>query len=88
LETKDRKAASRLLEIKRQTVADPGFNQFILKSCLSTQDPLLAKRTWQNEPMQRGSTADKDLKTIQRITPTLTPRSGRAWRDSWLPHEP
>ena len=46
LETKDRKAALRLLEIKRQTVADPGFNQFILKSCLTTQDPLLGKRTW------------------------------------------
>jgi hypothetical protein len=30
LETKDRKAALRLLEIKRQTVADPAFNQFIL----------------------------------------------------------
>jgi hypothetical protein len=37
LETQDRKAAMRLLEIKRQTVADPGFNQFILKSCLTTQ---------------------------------------------------
>jgi integrase len=54
LETKDRKAALRLLEIKRQTVADPGFNQFILKSCLTTQDPLLGKRTWQSvmEQMQ------------------------------------
>ena len=30
LETKDRKAALRLLEIKRQTVADPGFNQFAM----------------------------------------------------------
>jgi integrase len=48
LETKDRKVALRLLEVKRQTAVDPGFNQFILKSCLSTQDPLLAKRTWQN----------------------------------------
>jgi hypothetical protein len=47
LETKDRNAALRLLEIKRQTVAEPGFNQFILKTCLSTQDPFLAKRTWQ-----------------------------------------
>jgi hypothetical protein len=47
LETKDRKAAVRLLEIKRQTAENLGFNQFILKSCITTQDPLLAKRTWQ-----------------------------------------
>lgn len=47
LETKDKKAALRLLEIKRQTAENPGFNQFIVKSCLSTQDPLLPKRTWQ-----------------------------------------
>ncbi|HSY10038.1 MAG TPA: hypothetical protein VK840_03905, partial [Candidatus Dormibacteraeota bacterium] len=46
LDTKDRNTASRLLEIKRQTVADPGFNQFLLKTCLSTQDPQLSKRTW------------------------------------------
>jgi integrase len=59
LETKDRKAALRLLEIKRQTVADPGFNQFILKSCLSTQDPLLAKRTWQTV-MEQMQTHGKD----------------------------
>jgi len=47
LETKDRQTALRLLEIKRQTVADPGYNQFILKTCLATKDPLLPKRTWQ-----------------------------------------
>jgi hypothetical protein len=54
LETKDKKAALRLLEVKRQTAENPNFNQFILKSCLSTQDPLLAKRTWQDvmEQMQ------------------------------------
>jgi integrase len=59
LETKDRKAALRLLEIKRQTVADPGFNQFILKSCLTTQDPLLGKRTWQSV-MEQMQTHGKD----------------------------
>jgi integrase len=47
LETQDRTAAHRILELKRQTAADPGYNQFILKTCLATQDPLLAKRTWQ-----------------------------------------
>jgi hypothetical protein len=47
LETKDRITASRLLEIKRQTTADPAYNQFILRACLATQDPLLPKRTWQ-----------------------------------------
>lgn len=47
LETTDRKTASRLLEIKRQTAADPAYQQFVLKNCLATQDPLLSKRTWQ-----------------------------------------
>jgi integrase len=59
LETKDRNAASRLLEIKRQTVADPGFNQFILKSCLTTRDPHLATRTWQTV-MDQMQTHGKD----------------------------
>ena len=60
LETQDRKAALRLLEIKRQNVADPSFNQFILKSCLTTQDPLLAKRTWA-AVMQQMQTHGKDV---------------------------
>ena len=47
LDTKDRRVAHRILELKRQTAADPGYNQFILRTCLATQDPLLAKRTWQ-----------------------------------------
>lgn len=47
LETQDRTTAHRILELKRQTAADPGYNQFILKTCLATQDPMLAKRTWQ-----------------------------------------
>jgi len=46
LETKDRNMAVRLLEIKRQSTADPAYAQFILKSCLATRDPLLAQRTW------------------------------------------
>jgi hypothetical protein len=36
LETKDKRAAQRLLEVKRQTTENPGFNQFILKTCLTT----------------------------------------------------
>ena len=45
LETKNRDTALRLLEIKRQIEADPGYGQFILKSCLTTRDPLLAQRS-------------------------------------------
>ena len=48
LETKDRNEAHRLLEIKRQSATHAAFNQIILKTCLATQDPLLATRTWQN----------------------------------------
>jgi integrase len=59
LETKDHNTALRLLEIKRQTAANPGFNQFILKSCLTTQDPLLGKRTWKNV-MDQMQTHGKD----------------------------
>lgn len=47
LETSDRQTALRLLELKRQTAADPAYNQFVLKTCLASQDPLLPKRTWQ-----------------------------------------
>ena len=46
LGTKDRHAAARLLEIKRQTCDDAGFNQFIIKTCLATRDPLIGRRTW------------------------------------------
>jgi integrase len=46
LETRDRKMALRILEIQRQTAADPAYNQFVLKTCLATRDPLLAVRTW------------------------------------------
>lgn len=47
LETTDRNTALLLLELKRQTTADPAYNQFVLKTCLATQDPLLPKRTRQ-----------------------------------------
>ena len=47
LETRDRNTALRLLEVKRQTEADPAYSQFVLKSCLVTRDPLLSSRTWQ-----------------------------------------
>jgi hypothetical protein len=50
---------TRLLEIQRLTAADPGFNQFILKSCLTTPDPLFAKRTWQ-KVMDQMQTHGKD----------------------------
>jgi integrase len=46
LETKDRPTALRLLEIKRQTDTDNGFNQFLLKTCLTASDPMLTQRTW------------------------------------------
>jgi hypothetical protein len=62
LETKDRNTALRLLEIKRQTEADPGYSQFILKSCLATRDPLLAQRTWatvMNEMQAHGKEASQ-----------------------------
>ena len=46
LETKDKNEALRLREIKCQSATDNSFNQIMLKTCLATQDPLLAKRTW------------------------------------------
>lgn len=46
LETKDRNTTLRLLEIKRQSAADPAYSQFILESCLATRALLLPKRTW------------------------------------------
>jgi hypothetical protein len=61
LETKDRNTALRLLEMKRQTEADPGYTQFILKSCLATRDPLLAQRTWATvmEETRTGKAVDR-----------------------------
>lgn len=41
LETKDRNVAARLLEAKRQLDGEPGFNQFLLKTCLAHSDPML-----------------------------------------------
>lgn len=62
LETKDRNKALRLLEIKRQTVADPAYNQFILKSCLATQDALLPKRTWETVMQQMQANGKESTK--------------------------
>jgi len=59
LETRDRGEALRLLEIKRQSVADSSFNQIIVKTCLTTQDSLLSKRTWQTV-MEQMQTHGKD----------------------------
>lgn len=64
LDTKDRSVAHRILELKRQTAADPGYNQFILRTCLATQDPLLAKRTWQTV-MDQIQTHGKDSSRIR-----------------------
>ena len=47
LETKDRSEALCILEIKRQAAISSAFNQVILNTRLSPQDPQLAKRTWQ-----------------------------------------
>ncbi|MFZ0827906.1 MAG: hypothetical protein WAO02_10835 [Verrucomicrobiia bacterium] len=38
LDTKDRPTALRLPEVKRQSMADIGFNLRLLKACLTTQD--------------------------------------------------
>ncbi|MHC1763420.1 MAG: tyrosine-type recombinase/integrase [Verrucomicrobiia bacterium] len=46
LGTKDRGEANRLLELKRQSQADPGFRQLLLRTCLGS-DSMLATRTWQ-----------------------------------------
>ena len=46
LGTQDKSEAVRLLEIKRQSASNPAFNQLMLKTCLSFNDGLLAKRTW------------------------------------------
>jgi hypothetical protein len=46
LDTKDRSTAMRLLEIGRQTDTHDGFNQLILKTCLTVSDSMLTKRTW------------------------------------------
>jgi hypothetical protein len=58
LETKDRDTALRLPEIKRQTEADPGYGQFILKSCLATRDPLGGTRQnlWVSGTVRAGGT--------------------------------
>lgn len=45
LGTKDRDEANRLLEFKRQSHADPGFRQLLLRACAGS-DPLLAERKW------------------------------------------
>lgn len=47
LDTRDRNTAARVLELKRQTAADPAYKQIMLTTCLASQDPLLGKRTWQ-----------------------------------------
>jgi len=63
LETKGRNTALRRLELKRQTAADPAYNQFILKACLATQDPLLAKRTWATVMAQMQTHGKETTKT-------------------------
>lgn len=47
LGTKDRGEAMRLLEMKRQCAGDHAFSHLLLKTCIGSLDPLLAKRTWQ-----------------------------------------
>ncbi len=48
LETKNRSATIRLLEIRRQTDAHDGFNQILLKTCLTASDSMLTGRTWKD----------------------------------------
>lgn len=47
LGTKDRGEALRLLELKRQCAGDQSFSQLLLRTCVSSLDPLLPLRTWQ-----------------------------------------
>jgi integrase len=47
LETRQRGEAVRLLEMKRQSLADPGFRRLLVKTCLASLDPLLVTRNWQ-----------------------------------------
>ena len=59
LDTRDRSTALRLLEVKRQSVAEPGFNQLLLKTCLTTQDAQLSHRTW-DTVMEQMKTHGRD----------------------------
>ncbi len=59
LDTKDRPTALRLLEVKRQSVADTGFNLLLLKTCLTTQDAQLSRRTW-STVMEQMQTYGRD----------------------------
>ncbi len=66
LGTTDKGTALRLLEVKRQSVADPAHNQFILKSCLTTQD-----RFYRSAPGRRSWTRFKP--TAKTPAATATP---------------
>ena len=70
LETTDRNTALRMLELKRQTAADPAYNQFVLKTCLATQDPLLRARFW-----WPGIMMAKSLRRSPHVSTALMPRS-------------
>lgn len=79
LDTQDRHVAQRALEVKRQVADDRGFNQFLLKTCLTTGDPLLTRRTWGTvmEQMQthgRESTRERCARAMRsRALASLRP---------------
>lgn len=48
LHTKDRREAQRLRDARNDAVQSPSFGIALAKACLSVQDSLIAKRTWQD----------------------------------------
>jgi integrase len=70
LGTKNRTEAVRLLEAKRQSLGNPAFTQLLIRTCLSSVDPLLASRTWQTVMEEysgrtTGPTADRSERAFE-----------------------
>lgn len=79
LETKNRAVATRLLEAKRQLDGEPGFNQFLLRTCLSHSDPMLIRRTW-GAVMDEMATHGRES-TRTRCSRAIQCRAFRSIRD-------
>jgi hypothetical protein len=74
LETKERKTALRLLEIKRQAADSPSLNKIILKTCLAANDSLLSERTWETVMDHLGAHGKESTKA----------RCSRALKSKWF----
>jgi integrase len=72
LNTRDRKEALRILEIKRHSVVNPGFAHALLKTCVASLDPQLLDRTWQTVIDQM----------VAQATPPTRVRLMRAFKNS------